>query len=278
MDHMGIRRPDVFAYDRAMHRDSFASSLSSRNAVRSASRSDSEMEVDDVMSEEETETDEGPGEDTSELPIVARAVNGKVKTSRGRNERLVAPEEVRAHLRWLFRNEYIICSLIFGRRGPYARAKNTSPAKADIFFLDVLVVSPTRFRPPAQMDDKIFEHPHNENLTRVLHTSYTLKDLTSELATASSKGAGDNIDERDRILGKLLENLIVLQTQVNSFIDSSKNPVTPRQGKLPTPGIKQGLEKKEGLFRMHMMVRSFTSITPLLTLPRENASTMLLVQ
>ena len=58
---------------------------------------------------------------------------------------------------------------------------------------------------------------------------------------------------RDRTYQRLLEELITLQHGVNSFIDSSKNPTRLPQGREPTPGVKQVLEKKEGLFRKHMM-------------------------
>jgi len=37
-------------------------------------------------------------------------------------------------------------------------------------------------------------------------------------------------------------------------MDSNKNPQIIRYGKLPPAGVKQTLEKKEGLFRKHMMV------------------------
>jgi len=43
-----------------------------------------------------------------------------------------------------------------------------------------------------------------------------------------------------------------LQEEVNYLVDSSQGPLV--KGKPPPPGIKQTLEKKEGLFRKHMMV------------------------
>jgi hypothetical protein len=70
----------------------------------------------------------------------------------------------------------------------------------------------------------------------------------------TTKGSSSTPEDQNRIFGKTLDALIVLQTAVNSFIDSSKNTGPVRQGKLLLPGVKQGLEKKEGLFRMHMMV------------------------
>jgi DNA-directed RNA polymerase beta' subunit len=207
-----------------------------------------EEETEEEESEEETKATQ-----VSQLP---RAANGKVKTKRGRNERVMAPEECRANLRRLFFNEAIICSLIFGRHGPFAPLSQDglSFASADMFFMDVVPVAPTRFRPPAMMNDTLFEHPQNELLSKVLNTSYRLRDLNIELRAASQKTPDFDEATRKKLMGALLERLIQLQIDVNSFMDSSKNPAPMRQGKLPPAGVKQGLEKKEGLFRKHMMV------------------------
>ncbi|KAG8827052.1 hypothetical protein FRC19_005756 [Serendipita sp. 401] len=254
---LGLRKPDVFAFDTALKRG-FQVPVVERHSPEhfgSESGSNSGMELDEPIADEDTETDEGPGDDTAEIIQVARAINGKVKSSRGRNERLMPPEEVRAHLRWLFRNERDICSLIFGRQGHYSKdsSAESSSVSADIFFLDVVAVSPTRFRPASRMDDKLFEHPHNEYLTKILNISLMLRDVNNELQAISAKGASATQLDKERVLTRLFENLIALQAGVNSFIDSSKNTQPVRQGKLPAPGVKQGLEKKEGLFRMHMM-------------------------
>ncbi|KAF8812281.1 beta and beta-prime subunits of DNA dependent RNA-polymerase [Phlegmacium glaucopus] len=225
----------------------------------------SEADEDNVAEEEEEgeeeeEEEEGEGEavmgekDTG-APSLPRAANGKVKTLRGRNERVVAPEECRAHLRRLFHNEAIICALVFGRHGPFAPLSpdHLSFASADMFFMDVIPVSPTRFRPPAKLGDTLFEHPQNELLSRVLQTSYRMRDLNINLKGASQKTPEFDESARKGIMAALLERLVQLQIDVNSFMDSSKNPQVVRQGKLPPAGVKQGLEKKEGLFRKHMM-------------------------
>lgn len=193
----------------------------------------------------------------------ARAADGREKGKRGRNERVVAPEECRAHVRLLYKNEHEICSLLFGRHGPFAplTREGLSPASADQFFLEVLPVSPTRFRPPVEMGDALFEHPHNELLTRILVTSYRLRDITTDMRAKDAGLSAEASHARHlKILATMLETLIRLQDDVNSFIDSSKNPQPARRGKLPPPGVKQGLEKKEGLFRKHMMVRAYTGL------------------
>lgn len=68
--------------------------------------------------------------------------------------------------------------------------------------------------------------------------------------------------ELTRVYTMLLESLIQLQVTVNSMIDSTKNPVVLGGGKLPPMGVKQMLEKKDGLFRKNMMVRLFFLLAP----------------
>jgi DNA-directed RNA polymerase I subunit RPA1 len=235
---------------------------------KDGSNSDAASEGEENVADDAMDTDEGSGDDTAEAPIaamVARTASGKVKGPRGRNERVITPNEARAHLRWLFTNESVICSLLFGRQGPYAPiivtqqllSTGLSPVSADMFFLDVVTVSPTRFRPASKMADKFFEHPHNELLAKIINTTYTLRDLSDQMKETTAKGASTTPEDQNRIFGKMLDGLIVLQADVNSFIDSSKNTGPLKRGKLALPGVKQGLEKKEGLFRMHMMVPLF---------------------
>ena len=41
-------------------------------------------------------------------------------------------------------------------------------ASHEMFFLDVLLVAPNRTRPPMRVGLQIFEHPHNQALSKVL--------------------------------------------------------------------------------------------------------------
>jgi DNA-directed RNA polymerase I subunit RPA1 len=218
--------------------------------------SDSSEEEEEEEPEEDEEEDEQEKATKAKDAALPRAANGKIKTARGRNERVVTPEECRAHLRRLFRNEAVMCSLLYGRHGPFAplSTDGLSLATADMFFLDAVPVAPTRFRPAAKMGDKLFEHPQNELLEKILRTAYRLRDRNIDLRAASQKTPDFDDAVRKKIMAQLLDALVQLQIDVNSFMDSSKNPAPMRMGKLPPAGVKQGLEKKEGLFRKHMMV------------------------
>ncbi len=261
----GLRRPDILAMDKVFRQP--AMKRPHQTNETSTGPDDSEMEVDEVVyTDSEEEEEGGAGAATASVAqgegaIVAepaRAANGRVKGARGRNERLLAPEEVRAHLRRLFRKEATICSLIYGRQGPYAQVNRDglSPASADVFFIELMVVPPTRFRPAMKMGEQLFEHPQNELLNKILHTSYRVRDVNESLSDAKAKNGEDLSTPADatKLLGQLLDLMVTLQNDVNSFIDNSKSTTPVRQGKLPPPGVKQLLEKKDGLFRMHMMV------------------------
>ncbi|TCD69860.1 hypothetical protein EIP91_005937 [Steccherinum ochraceum] len=255
---LNLKRPNV------LDGDSRGSASSERNGAREDvvmedEEEEEEGEGDDVMSDNDTDREDESRRGAANLP---KSASGKVKTTRGRNERVVAPLECRAHLRLLFKNEAVMCSLLFGRHGTFAPLEAhsianfpavISPASADIFFLDVLPVTPTRFRPPAKMNGALFEHPQNELLKAVLVTTHRIRDLNDNLHSMNAKGSSADQAARKRITQQLLDTLVQMQHGVNSFMDSSKNPAPVRQGKLPPAGVKQLLEKKEGLFRKNMM-------------------------
>ncbi|EJU02622.1 subunit of DNA dependent RNA-polymerase [Dacryopinax primogenitus] len=231
-----------------------------RAAANSQGTGDVEMRDADGSESEESSGPETPDDDDDPMEAVEeqlpKAANGTLKTSRGRSERVLSASEVRAHLRLLFQKEVTLTSLLYGRHGPYALVHSHTglvQANADIFFLSVLPVPPTRFRPPAKMGEQLFEHPQNELLARVLATSYRIRDVNVQLAEITRKGSAAGPEETDKLLAVLFERLVQLQVDVNSFMDSGKNPQPVRQGKKPPEGVKQRLEKKEGLFRMNMM-------------------------
>jgi len=224
-----------------------------------SSQSDDEMEVDG-----ESDEDLGDDDEEDEGKAVARTADGRVKGSRGRNERVMATSEVRQHLRLLFRSESQLCNLLYGR---IKNPTRSTASLADMFFMDVIPVAPTRFRPASKMGDDMFENSQNSLLAAVIQTSIRIRTLNSRMKEQALAEKGEMVLEAiskadaGRTFELFLEAMIKLQTDVNAFMDSNRNTAPVRQGKLPPPGIKQVLEKKEGLFRKHMMV-SFSLLGP----------------
>jgi DNA-directed RNA polymerase I subunit RPA1 len=128
-----------------------------------------------------------------------------------------------------------------------------------MFFMDVIPVTPTRFRPAARMGDDLFENAQNSLLNAVISAGIRVREINQNLLDFDRKDKSEELLEalkrldRNRSFELLLEALVKLQHDVNSFMDSTKNPTIMAQGKLPPQGVKQLLEKKEGLFRKHMM-------------------------
>ena len=225
--------------------------------------------ADDAHAEAEAEVAE-EAEADAEQPSISLKDARKLSKEAGERTRVVPAAECRANLRLLFEKEREICALIFGRHPVFAAHGRPSAApSADIFFVEVVCVTPTRFRPASVLGDQTFENPQNELLTKILNTSFVVRDNNARVQAFHSKAnapALAGLDEEAQIrlqkqweadrrsaLDQLLSSMLQLQVDVNCYMDASKNPAPVRQGQVPTPGVKQGLEKKEGLFRKHMM-------------------------
>ncbi|SAM02441.1 hypothetical protein [Absidia glauca] len=167
------------------------------------------------------------------------------------NQRYLTPYEIRNMVQSLFETESDLTTLLFGARNPHV-ATHIKKASYHMFFIEVLAVSPTRFRPPSVMGDKVFESPQNDLLSAILQGSHQVRDFSDSLQEAANEEPVDkNKIQRSRTM--FIDSIIKLQHAVNSFIDSTKNPTQVPQGATNPPGIRQALEKKEGLFRKHMM-------------------------
>jgi DNA-directed RNA polymerase beta' subunit len=88
------------------------------------------------------------------------------------------------------------------------------------------------------------------HLVNVIKTNIEIQDLVDQETLAL--GRSDIISEavRQEYLKKKIEFWNKLQSFVELLIDSSSAPA--RNGTIPTPGVRQLLEKKEGIFRMNM--------------------------
>jgi DNA-directed RNA polymerase I subunit RPA1 len=148
-------------------------------------------------------------------------------------------------LRRLFENESAILALLFNVNG------SGKKLTADHFFLTVIAVPPTRYRPAAKEGDTIRESPQNTQLTRILNTCQRIAQLNVQREDETAQKSADKY----RYLHQQIDAFVQLQLDVNSLLDStaSISPVDKLSGRVPPPGIKQTLEKKEGLFRKHMM-------------------------
>ncbi|RKO90746.1 hypothetical protein BDK51DRAFT_13633, partial [Blyttiomyces helicus] len=165
-------------------------------------------------------------------------------------DKYLTPLQVQEHLRLLWARERTILDLLYGSSLKPTGKRTSSHT---IFFIDVVSVTPTRFRPVSKMGDMQYEHPQNSHLTKVLQANLYLHDLNVE--DRSEPPRTDARLERERkadILRRTVDAWMRLQSAVTFLIDSANAPKLPTGRDAPM-GIRQLLEKKEGLFRKHMM-------------------------
>lgn len=195
--------------------------------------------------------------------------------------------EVEAQCRLTWNKEPFLCSKFFGcAHSPEhmsvtgedldsgaagtnnTRPRSTSDAAEAIsgggkgytfFFLRALPVPPSRFRPPVIMGSMTVEHSQNFYLSKVLELNArirsafaTIHDLTSEEAELKRTNEDEKRlkkirADKDKGQASMLEIWVDLQTTINCFMDSTRDPKGTANS--APNGIRQLLEKKEGIFR-----------------------------
>ncbi|XP_055332265.1 DNA-directed RNA polymerase I subunit RPA1-like isoform X2 [Paramacrobiotus metropolitanus] len=114
------------------------------------------------------------------------------------------------------------------------------------------MVSPPKFRPIRVVDGFRYAHAESKNLERIIQCCNNIRILRSFVKQgASPKIALPEIQQipGNTMEAKLLEACDRLQVYVSSIADGDADKMNPEFSN----GVKQILEKKEGLFRMHMM-------------------------
>ncbi|KAL6409910.1 DNA-directed RNA polymerase I subunit RPA1 [Ilyonectria robusta] len=155
-------------------------------------------------------------------------------------QRYLTPMEVRARLVELFNKERDLVSLLYDAK---PRTRSSPNATPDMFFMTSVLVPPNRHRPEARTgESQISEAPQNSLYKSILRGCIKVAEVHAAL---SEKRGGDVM--------QLHQAWIVLQEGVNALVDKDKNPMQGAAAVRNEDGIKQILEKKEGLFRKNLM-------------------------
>ena len=163
---------------------------------------------------------------------------------------LITTDEALGLLEKLWAKEYTFCAMVWVASPVPTKACGLGPDSAAVvarhsdpnrFFMRKVLVTPCRLRPPSKMGDMMFEHPQNVHLGAIIQANLTLAELFRKPPTVPEP-------ETTRTQ-RMLRAFMTLQAGVNRLIDSSKAEGGDANG----IGIRQQLEKKQGLFRMNMM-------------------------
>lgn len=149
-------------------------------------------------------------------------------TSAGRVD--LTPSKAEGILKDLWRKESKLCMLICDIQ--CRRLRNFEREKGHaMFFLKALLVPPNKFRPSAHSGQGLLEHPQNVLFSRVVDSNISLGNIKTS---------------RQDILHKWR----ALQNSVNLLFDSTKGF---GRSDIALNGIRQLLDKKEGMLRQKMM-------------------------
>ncbi len=210
-------------------------------------------DLDDVTPEEDDEDEEvemldAGGEDAGSSLVQVEAVPSEAKRNSGDDDtqQYINAYEVHASLTELFEKEKEIMELVYNSR---SRPRSVASVTADMFFIRNIVVPPNRYRPEAKTGDgEIAEAQQNSLYKQILTHCEQLNQIQKDMRSSTPSSGGRRRDFND------LQNVWVrLQDAVNALIDRDRNPVQGAAGKQNEDGIKQLLEKKDGLFRKNMM-------------------------
>ncbi|KAI5304381.1 hypothetical protein KEM56_006555 [Ascosphaera pollenicola] len=169
-------------------------------------------------------------------------------TSDDGQQQYIPSSEVYASMRLLFEKELEILDLVYDSR-PRTKGQR-SRVSAEMFFTKNILVPSNKYRPVAmQGPGDVLEAQQNTSFNRILK----LCDLVNQISSERQKGEATNSAFRLRDYRDLLQAIVQLQDAVNSLIDRDRNPNQGAAGAQNEDGIKQKLEKKEGLFRKNMM-------------------------
>jgi DNA-directed RNA polymerase I subunit RPA1 len=187
------------------------------NNATTAKQDNDADSMDDDNEEQEKESDSDDDDDDDE------ETNHQLQ----KGDQFMHASEVQAQFQQTWQRDPFLCNTVFGC--------NNSPLKQqngyNFYFLQAIPVPPSRFRPAMQVMGASVEHSQTQYLSKMIVANDAIRLHANNQARAYAAW-------------------IDLQTHANCFMDSSKHP---NPGPDVAMGIKQLLERKEGLFRMNMM-------------------------
>jgi DNA-directed RNA polymerase I subunit RPA1 len=183
----------------------------------------------------------------------------------------LTPIETRKHLEQLLKNERETLLLLLGKSEDLRN-------HVEMFFFDSIAVPPSKYRPISQFKEQRFENSQTTQLSKLLQQNIVLKDILNEIIKIGNEkseevigGEVDMIDPTSPIIDESVQELLMKASKIAkkapSLQEKLQNAWLQMQGivnviydsdmdKLNADapaGLKQLLEKKQGLFRMHMM-------------------------
>ncbi|XP_071846497.1 DNA-directed RNA polymerase I subunit RPA1-like isoform X2 [Apostichopus japonicus] len=170
----------------------------------------------------------------------------------------ISVQEARDHLRKIYQNDKHYLSKLYGMLDKPKDNDDMESSPMDQFFIELLPVIPSRFRPVSGGADSNFSNAESLGLAHIIQTCNTLREIARAVKKSNSGTTTGTVNENNNIQGggestlaeKLQRTWYELQTAINCTVDSDLDKLNRFNQK---KGVKQTLERKEGIFRKFMM-------------------------
>ena len=194
---------------------------------------------DNEAAEETTETNNN---DDVRVGVTSASASSRKDAKGKQRDMYIPPTEILALVRRIYERDTELCRNIF------------SISNYEQYFLYCIAVLPNRFRPPMKVggNANIVEHVQTSFYQQILQCNATLRDQIASITTTGNTFDATPNRGANHMTNSAYQTWIELQTAVNCYMDSSKDPKKTASMNVAS-GIRQILERKEGLFRKHMM-------------------------
>lgn len=169
----------------------------------------------------------------------------------GKGIKILMPDDLKRYCKAIEQNDEELLKQCV----PILKYANVKPI-TDIFFMQVIPVLPPNVRPCNILNGELIEHPQTNVYKGIMQTAYNSRAVLQVLMASDHQKAIDGLDQQPRqayesVMGKTAPEKLHtvwqdLQRQVNHLLSCEGQGVASQ-------GLKQILEKKTGVIRMHMM-------------------------
>ena len=242
-------------------------------------KDDNNMEVEEENKEEnmEEEEEDDDNEENNEISEeedeekIKKGIENEIKTKK---QQYLFSFEILKNINDLFLNDSGLLSLFYGNMiyDPNTEYKiRIITSGINIFFIQELIVPPNRFRPENSSfgGDENYFHYQTSAYRKILALDNDIREITSkskednvnilkeedktiknENKEKDNNDKNKNKDKKTSNMSDLATKCVQLQLAINTLFDSSKALSKKDQ---ESKGIRQIIEKKEGILRMKMM-------------------------
>ncbi|CAK1579973.1 unnamed protein product [Parnassius mnemosyne] len=169
----------------------------------------------------------------------------------GKGIKILMPDEIKRYCSSITQNDEDLLAHCI----PVLKNTHLKPI-TDIFFMQVVPVLPPCVRPCNVLHGELIEHPQTNVYKSILQASYSARAVLQVLSASDQQKTIDSLEPNPRkayesVMGKSAPEKLhtiwqELQKQINHLLSCEGLGATSQ-------GLKQILEKKTGVIRMHMM-------------------------